>query len=701
MSQNPTQDPTQAVSQPVAPTPSGQLPPQPPPAAPNVPSQGPTQPRAAAPVVTAQPPKQSIHGKIFEHVLNTMSGGGQAPMKDANGQIMTNPDGSVKTKQMSKKGMAASIVAGALSSMAAGWAAGAPKYQGRGQGYRGGDPAAAFQAGQETGEQFSTQNKVNQAQKTSDDTRVRQYQTLKQNMDIHQQSLQVDRLGEEAQDRMLANAAPTVAQATTTTRPDGSSWFREDASRMNEQKTHEFMKANPDAVLNHSVIPVEKVPKLGDDGKPTGQYEMLYSAFKNDGMMTVTPEMESKYNLKGVTQVPIQMLMQRMVNANNADISEHSISDAVKQQNEFTGAKGKNAVTLDTKDLAKQFPNWAATLGKVPAGQAPDKFIAAVQGQDMQLGNYLQHTLGVDSEKWSQKRTSDIEALAIKKASDLQTAKDTINAESPKGQAELKHIQLENDTAQQNLTNNRIANASGLVGDAYLKTLPVGRASQIRGYGEGRLYMSDLPRGKEKTAIIDAVTQAYPDYDQSKGEVWKSTRNMYSGSGATAKKVINYNTALEHMQDLYKNSTWEGIMAPGSKAYSDRSVALNYVTRETGNAISSGVLTQQEGEEILSSLKGWTPTTAKERTAETARLLNDKIVEFQRMYQEAVPTQNMKAPTLLSPKAAAAYAYVQSGGSTPPPAQVGNVQVVDPNGTTRSFPNQAAADKFKKLAGMQ
>jgi hypothetical protein len=207
--------------------------------------------------------------------------------------------------------------------------------------------------------------------------------------------------------------------------------------------------------------------------------------------------------------------------------------------------------------------------------------------------------------------------------------------------------------------------SGNLTGDDYLKTLPAGRQSQLKAYAEGRLLLSNLPRGKEKTALVDALNQAYPDFDQSKGETWGKTRNEYMGSGATAKKVVSYNTALEHMADLYDHSTYEGLYRPGSKDYSDRSVALNYVTNEVGNAIKNGIMTEKEGKEILDSLKGWLPSTAKERTAETARLLNDKIDEYQRKFQEAAPSSHITTPTLISPRAHASYDHVVNGAAMP------------------------------------
>ena len=385
-------------------------------------------------------------------------------MKDANGQIMLNPDGSVKTQQMSKKGMAASILAGALSSMVAGQAAGGPQYMGRGQGYKGVNSAAAFQAGQDTGDQFSTQNKVKQAQEVADKNKIRQYQTTKQNLDLHLQSLQVDRLGEEAQDKHLANFAPIVAAANTVKRQDGASWFREDGTRMDDDQMHAFLKANPDAVTNHSVVPVDKVPEYDADGKPTGRSKLLYSAFKNDGMIPMTKEIQDYYHLDGVQigkDMPIQLLMQKAMDANDADVSKMSLENAVSKQQEFVGKDKKDTVAVDQKDLVKHFPNWAATVGKVRAGLPPDQFVSAVQDKDPNLGNYLAGKMHIDFYEANKQRVSDTEAAANKKTLDLKKAEQDLEASTPEGKAKLQKVQLENQTLQDSLDQARL-NAAGV-----------------------------------------------------------------------------------------------------------------------------------------------------------------------------------------------------------------------------------------------
>ena len=248
-------------------------------------------------------------------------------------------------------------------------------------------------------------------------------------------------------------------------------------------------------------------------------------------------------------------------------------------------------------------------------------------------------------------------------------------------------------------------------GEAYLATLPPSRANSVRAFGEGRAQVNSrsfsTPAGQAQLADI---TAAYPDYDQSKAITWDKTRNEYTGSGATAKKAVSYNTALEHMQDLYNNSTKEGLYLPGSKAYSDRSVALGYVSNEVGNAIKNGVMSKDEGAQILDSLKGWTPSTAKERVAETARLLYDKIEEYQTKFADAAPSSAVNVPTLISPKAQAAYNFVEGINQNPPTApaaaglagtQPAGITVTDPRGTVHTFPDQASADAFKRAAGIK
>ena len=76
-------------------------------------------------------------------------------------------------------------------------------------------------------------------------------------------------------------------------------------------------------------------------------------------------------------------------------------------------------------------------------------------------------------------------------------------------------------------------------------------------------------------------------------------------------------------------------------------------------------MTQKESEELLGTLKGGlTPALKRERISKTAQLLHDKIDEYQTKFQGAAPSQAINVPTLISPKAASSYDFIQSGGTS-------------------------------------
>ena len=231
------------------------------------------------------------------------------------------------------------------------------------------------------------------------------------------------------------------------------------------------------------------------------------------------------------------------------------------------------------------------------------------------------------------------------------------------------------------------AGNSNLTGESYLKTLPPGRQDLIHAIHEGR---QTLPANrKEGLAILEQVHQAFPDdFDEANAKTWQKTKNEYMGSGKTATQVVPaYNTALEHMQDLYANTTREGIFNPFSKAYQDREVALGYVARETGKAVSAGVMTQKESEDLLNTLKGGlTPELKRERITKTAQLLHDKIEEYQTKFAAGAPSSAVKVPLLISPRAAASYDFVTNGGKTQPAPspQTGQAQSIPPGATGKA-----------------
>jgi hypothetical protein len=221
-------------------------------------------------------------------------------------------------------------------------------------------------------------------------------------------------------------------------------------------------------------------------------------------------------------------------------------------------------------------------------------------------------------------------------------------------------------------------NPNGLSGEAFLKTLPPGRANLVKALAEGRLPVNanafERSTAGKPNQLGDDVFAAYPDFNAEKGANWPKAVQEFTISGADHKKAQAYNVALAHMKSLYDNTTAEGVMNPMSKAFQDRQLDITQVTREFGNAVAAGVLTQSEAEEVKNALTGTTfnaltPALKRERIVEAASLLARKIDEVQREFNDRAPSASIKVPTLLGPEAKRSLDYVQSGGGKQQPGQ--------------------------------
>jgi hypothetical protein len=196
----------------------------------------------------------------------------------------------------------------------------------------------------------------------------------------------------------------------------------------------------------------------------------------------------------------------------------------------------------------------------------------------------------------------------------------------------------------------------------------LGRQSSINNFEAGLtpISISALQRTTNGQSLFEDLTRVYPDFEAGKAETWYKTRNEYMGTGATAKTKVNFNHAMELLQDVYRTSTPDGLYKPGTKDYSDRQVAITAVKGEIGKAIKSGVVTDAEAKDLGESLSGWIPSTAKERAAHMADIMHKKLNEFQTAFEDARPSALIQVPKLISPQAEQAIAYINSGGQTPP-----------------------------------
>jgi hypothetical protein len=225
--------------------------------------------------------------------------------------------------------------------------------------------------------------------------------------------------------------------------------------------------------------------------------------------------------------------------------------------------------------------------------------------------------------------------------------------------------------------------AEGLTGGDYLEALQQNRpgdAGTVKAIGEGRQSMP--PRlSKDGLRLSNMVNRAYPDWDSTLGKTWASTRNEYMGSGKIATFAVpSYNAALRHMGGLLENTTLSGVLDPTSQQYQRRQAEIGFVREELGKAVAAGVMAESDKKDFEDKLTGGlTPGLKRERIEEAARLLHDKLEEYQTKFEAAKPSAHINVPKLISPEAAKAFDYVLSGGKTAKPQSQGQT-VAAPQG---------------------
>jgi hypothetical protein len=161
-----------------------------------------TRPVPASPASASAP---ADHGTMFKSILSTLAGGGQVPVKDAQGNYVTDANGKVQTRQAGVKQLGAGILAGALASLMAGFQH-LPTVDANGRVESHLNEAA--QAGAQAGAANTNQARVAQAQKMSDADKTRAYQTMDNNLKLHAAAVTAANLDNDARAKMVANGKP-------------------------------------------------------------------------------------------------------------------------------------------------------------------------------------------------------------------------------------------------------------------------------------------------------------------------------------------------------------------------------------------------------------------------------------------------------------------------------------------------------------
>ncbi len=315
-----------------------------------------------------QTPAQK-HASIFHSVFSMLGGGGNRPQRDAQGNPVLNPDGTVKMGQASTKQLGMGILAGAISGMVAGMAT-PSKYNEVAPGRFQPDYSGSVAAGAQAAQPFTQQGAKNQAQQQADDQKTRQFATMDHNMKLHAALLsnlkmQGDLLdaGTDEDEPLIKGltTAPPIQDPTDPTKTIDP--IREQG--VPEDKLQGMMKDG--SVTRQSVLRDGKIQSTDADGKPifnpdgTPHMQWTYTVYDRRAMVAMTNEMKGlSHKLDDVapgTMVPISALAKYQQQNTELRGAQQSIDNKMK-------ALGKDTINLKTAPDANLIRSIAPQIAK-------------------------------------------------------------------------------------------------------------------------------------------------------------------------------------------------------------------------------------------------------------------------------------------------------------------------------------------------
>jgi hypothetical protein len=227
--------------------------------------------------------------------------------------------------------------------------------------------------------------------------------------------------------------------------------------------------------------------------------------------------------------------------------------------------------------------------------------------------------------------------------------------------------------------------------EGFLSQLPQQQANTIRAIGEGRVELnSRTMASKDGKLLMQQLTTAYPNFDQSKAQSYFKTRQDFT-SGKTSVGINSYNTAIAHLGTMWDHvSSTNSLMinTPGTQVHRQLDLDKQLVSTELAKAVSNGQMTQKEKDDILGSISGYTVGSYQDRIQEAATLLNGKLESYQQQWNNGAPPGAVSQVRILGPQAEATIAKIRGGAaaqqipSGPPP---GASHAVIVNGKTVGY----------------
>lgn len=196
---------------------------------------------------------------------------------------------------------------------------------------------------------------------------------------------------------------------------------------------------------------------------------------------------------------------------------------------------------------------------------------------------------------------------------------------------------------------------------AQLQSVDPALASEIQAVGEGRLVQSKYGLAKgDGQRLAGFVANAYPGYDQSKGEAYGKLRDNFT-AGPQAVMSTNGRTTLLHMAQLFEDGGKNWATIPGSVEHSDYVSSSGRAIDEMNSAYTKGVLHKDDRANLENNAHSVRPALRQEFAKQGLRLLGDKIGEVQTQWGFGKPSSAVSDFPLLDQDSIDAYNHVLHG----------------------------------------
>jgi hypothetical protein len=440
-------------------------------AAPNAPQSGQPQsgqPQSGQPAAPASPAQaaQSIHGQIFQHVLSSLAG--QRPVIDPNtGRPAVDANGTVVPKPGNAKTIGASILAGAISGLVAGWASPDRRTE-LGNGRSIADNSGAAAAGAAAGAQYGAKAQVAKAQDQADADQARAYATVDHNLKFHQLSVAADKADRENQ-QAVVDAHSSMNDAMDEAYANGNVVDQNgksiDLYKQRGILGTEVQKLVSDTSLNITndmVTPVSVIDVPNRNGDGGSHAETLFDVFNPAALVNMSDAIRKDNprltDVANGTPLPVRILASNALKVSSGALASSGLDNQSKAYND--AVKGTNIPAISDFDLAsaakknplieKLYPYINKyrkdTIDAMFNDFQKDPNIA--KDQTLQTASaLLQQAMGVTPEglqKMATQRADVVLQQKDKAAEEKAIAEANAKRLTPDGQADLLHKQLEN-----------------------------------------------------------------------------------------------------------------------------------------------------------------------------------------------------------------------------------------------------------------